>query len=141
MGDQAGAPIEPDSQTRLLNAGQSQCAGVVGSGVPGGKQRSSNTTRSFPSVVDISDDTQAGGYDAIWTLIVSPPEDEDSAISRVEKFWNSWKEVSVRPLSAGARVKPSDVTLDGKTTREGLVVEKLEDVDGLRDRLLDGPLR
>jgi hypothetical protein len=36
MGDLAGVPIEPDSQTRLLDASQSQCVGVVGSGVPGG---------------------------------------------------------------------------------------------------------
>jgi hypothetical protein len=36
MGELAGVPIEPDKQTRLLNACLDQ-AGVIAGGVPGGK--------------------------------------------------------------------------------------------------------
>ncbi|KAG1734747.1 ribosomal protein S5 domain 2-type protein [Suillus paluster] len=49
MGDLAGVEIEPEQQTHLLDQSIEQ-AGVIGGGVPG-----------------------AGGYDAIWLLICSPP--------------------------------------------------------------------
>jgi len=39
MGESVGVPIEPDEQTRLLDA-CTQRAGVIGGGVPGGKSRS-----------------------------------------------------------------------------------------------------
>lgn len=39
MGESVGVPIEPDEQTRLLDA-CIQRAGVIGGGVPGGKSRS-----------------------------------------------------------------------------------------------------
>jgi len=77
MGELAGVPIEPDKQTRLLNACLDQ-AGVIAGGVPG-----------------------AGGYDAIWVLVVDlghpPPRDP---VSTVEGVWLDWKEMNVSPLMA-----------------------------------------
>jgi hypothetical protein len=39
MGESVGVPIEPDEQTRLLDACIHR-SGVIGGGVPGGKSRS-----------------------------------------------------------------------------------------------------
>ncbi|KZT58878.1 Phosphomevalonate kinase [Calocera cornea HHB12733] len=83
MGTLADVPIEPEEQSRLVDA----CValpGVIGGGVPG-----------------------AGGYDAIWLLVI----DNDGPVSSVEGVWQKWTEMSVSPLSAsesherGARVE------------------------------------
>ncbi|KAI9613711.1 hypothetical protein KEM48_003710 [Puccinia striiformis f. sp. tritici PST-130] len=88
MGNQSNVPIEPDSQTHLLDECE-QHQGVVGSGVPG-----------------------AGGYDAIWVLIFTPPlvsepltvskvdiKSEQTSINIVIDFLNHWSHSSVRVLS------------------------------------------
>ncbi|KAJ9105869.1 hypothetical protein QFC20_004204 [Naganishia adeliensis] len=84
MGEASGVPIEPDEQTRLLDACL-QIPGVIGGGVPG-----------------------AGGYDAIYLLIAEPEEttpgssSNTSAVAQVEKLWQDWKELSVCPLASRA---------------------------------------
>ncbi|WVQ63430.1 phosphomevalonate kinase [Kwoniella botswanensis] len=94
MSELSGVPIEPPEQTRLLDA-CSELEGVIGGGVPG-----------------------AGGYDALFLLIVDTP----SVVSRVDKLWSGWKEMSVCPLLA----KQSD---------GGLKVEELDAVKGLKEAL------
>ncbi|CUA66898.1 phosphomevalonate kinase [Rhizoctonia solani] len=78
MGKSSGVPIEPPEQTQLLDA---CCAlpGVVGGGVPG-----------------------AGGYDAIWLLVLQPQDEAlaCSVVSSVEKLWQGWTGMSVSPLLA-----------------------------------------
>lgn len=94
MGELAGVPIEPDKQTRLLNACLDQ-AGVIAGGVPGGKRHSARALNP------VSVTTSAGGYDAIWVLVVDlghpPPRDP---VSTVEGVWLDWKEMNVSPLMA-----------------------------------------
>jgi phosphomevalonate kinase len=81
----------------------------------------------------------AGGYDALWVLVLSPPADRDSAVASVEGFWQGWQEASVRPLSRGARVKVGAATTsdDDRQSPSGLRVENLDHVTGLRAALLD----
>ncbi|RUS15435.1 ribosomal protein S5 domain 2-type protein [Endogone sp. FLAS-F59071] len=74
-------PVEPEEQTRLLDACLA-VPGVVMAGVPG-----------------------AGGYDAIFCIVLSA-----DAAREVERVWQSWTEMSVGPLLAqedfvGARVE------------------------------------
>ncbi|OCF54614.1 phosphomevalonate kinase [Kwoniella mangroviensis CBS 10435] len=94
MSELSGVPIEPPEQTRLLDA-CSELEGVIGGGVPG-----------------------AGGYDALFLLIVDTP----SVVSRVDNLWSGWKEMSVCPLLA----KQSD---------DGLRLEELIAVKGLKEAL------
>ncbi|EJU04392.1 phosphomevalonate kinase [Dacryopinax primogenitus] len=94
MGILADVPIEPDEQCRLLDA----CIavpGVIGGGVPG-----------------------AGGYDAIWLLVIDGGETQ-GALSTVEGVWQSWTEMSVSPLMAW------------ESHEGGARVEKIENVPGL----------
>ncbi|KAG7530252.1 hypothetical protein FFLO_05182 [Filobasidium floriforme] len=82
MGESASVPIEPDEQTELLDA---CCAipGVIGGGVPG-----------------------AGGYDAIYVLVVdtpdSTPTDGPCTAEQVRLLWSNWKSLSVSPLQSRA---------------------------------------
>ncbi|WWC92561.1 phosphomevalonate kinase [Kwoniella dendrophila CBS 6074] len=94
MSELSGVPIEPPEQTRLLDA-CSKLPGVIGGGVPG-----------------------AGGYDALFLLIIDSP----SVLSKVDNLWLEWKEMSVCPLLA----KQSD---------GGLRVEDLKSVPGLKEAL------
>ncbi|KAK3985990.1 putative Phosphomevalonate kinase [Cladorrhinum sp. PSN332] len=66
IGDLSGTPIEPESQTKMLDALE-EVEGVVGSVVPG-----------------------AGGYDAAAILIRD--EDDKVTVKRVEKFLEEWSE-------------------------------------------------
>ncbi|GAA5825099.1 hypothetical protein JCM11251_006098 [Rhodosporidiobolus azoricus] len=111
MGEQSGVPIEPPEQTQLLDA-CSAIPGVVGAGVPG-----------------------AGGYDAIWVLCLAPPtfsssSSSPSPASEVEALLRSYTGMSVRPLSTNAWVKGG--TFEGEA---GLLREKVEGVDGLREAM------
>ncbi|GAA5961348.1 hypothetical protein JCM3765_004382 [Sporobolomyces pararoseus] len=113
MGEASNVPIEPPSQSKLLNA-ISEIDGVVGAGVPG-----------------------AGGYDAIWVLCLTPSSSAESTsnsstpLEKVQDLLTSWKEMSVRPLSRNAWVKGTE---SGKVGSErGLLREKLENVEGLRE--------
>lgn len=72
MSTLSSVPIEPPSQTRLLDA-CSICPGVLGGGVPG-----------------------AGGFDAIFLLVVGEPR----VVSAVERVWEGWTELGVCPLMA-----------------------------------------
>jgi len=101
MGTRAGVPIEPPEQTELLNACIAQ-PGVVGCGVPG-----------------------AGGYDAIWVLVLDPPQsavtkDDEKPLHHVETVWASWTKLDVSPLSAS------------ESFDKGFRLEKIDDVPGLR---------
>ncbi|ELU42518.1 phosphomevalonate kinase [Rhizoctonia solani AG-1 IA] len=101
MGKSSGVPIEPPEQTRLLDA---CCAlpGVIGGGVPG-----------------------AGGYDAIWLLVLQPQDKElaSSVVASVEKLWQRWTELSVSPLLAT------------ESLERGARKELLQDVLGLEAAL------
>lgn len=72
MSTLSSVPIEPEFQTRLLDACSSS-PGVLGGGVPG-----------------------AGGFDAIFLLVI----DEPVVVRGVEKIWEGWTEMSVCPLLA-----------------------------------------
>jgi phosphomevalonate kinase len=61
MGECAGVGIEPDEQTRLVDATES-VEGVLAAGVPG-----------------------AGGVDAVFALVLTP-----QARTRVEELWSRW---------------------------------------------------
>ncbi|KIJ67899.1 hypothetical protein HYDPIDRAFT_25360 [Hydnomerulius pinastri MD-312] len=95
MGEQAGdnAPIEPEEQTNLLDQCISQ-NGVICGGVPG-----------------------AGGYDAIWLLVLDPRGDMYEPLHAVERVWERFPNVS--PLLAT------------ESQDQGAKVEKLEEVPGL----------
>ncbi|KAJ2616254.1 phosphomevalonate kinase [Coemansia sp. RSA 1365] len=71
LGENAGVPIEPPKQTRLLDACMA-VPGVCMAAVPG-----------------------AGGYDAIFCIVLSK-----AAGDAVERLWSSWAEMSVGPLLA-----------------------------------------
>ncbi|KAM0791707.1 hypothetical protein ACM66B_003978 [Microbotryomycetes sp. NB124-2] len=111
MGESSGVPIEPPEQTRLLDA-CSALPGVIGAGVPG-----------------------AGGYDAVWVLVLCPSHDNTSTSSnsspppeqQVEQLLRNWTEMSVRPLSRNAWIKGGVNSVES-----GLLQEELESVQGLR---------
>ncbi|EPS94393.1 hypothetical protein FOMPIDRAFT_62407, partial [Fomitopsis schrenkii] len=99
MGSLSGVPIEPPEQTKLLDACVSG-AGVIGGGVPG-----------------------AGGYDAIWLLVldpvICPPHELPS--SRIEGVWAEYKGMDVSPLSAS------------ESAAKGVRLEEVVGVKGLKD--------
>ncbi|KAI8618202.1 Phosphomevalonate kinase [Chytriomyces sp. MP71] len=70
----ANVPIEPPSQTRLLNS-IAALPGIIMTGVPG-----------------------AGGFDAIFVLVIDTPGNAEA----VEGVWAQWSESKVGPLLAGA---------------------------------------
>ncbi|OAX42265.1 phosphomevalonate kinase [Rhizopogon vinicolor AM-OR11-026] len=98
MGDLAGVEIEPEKQTHLLDQSIAQ-AGVIGGGVPG-----------------------AGGYDAIWLLICSPP-DLTEPLHGVESVWSTFDESNVTPLLAQESVA------------KGARVVQLDEIPGLREAI------
>ncbi|KAJ1855365.1 phosphomevalonate kinase [Coemansia sp. RSA 638] len=71
LGENAGVPIEPPKQTRLLDACMA-VPGVCMAAVPG-----------------------AGGYDAIFCIVLS-----QASGNAVERVWSEWTEMSVGPLLA-----------------------------------------
>ncbi|KAG8907936.1 phosphomevalonate kinase [Tulasnella sp. 403] len=78
MGSLSNVPIEPPEQTNLLDSCVAK-PGVIGGGVPG-----------------------AGGYDAIWVLVLDLPNGpQSSPVTHVESVWSNWKEMNVSPLSCG----------------------------------------
>ncbi len=99
MGKLSDAPIEPLEQTALLDTCVS-VAGVIGGGVPG-----------------------AGGYDAVWLLVLDPPNcaHEELPSVRVERVWSTYKGLDVSPLLAS------------ESAAKGVRVEKLQEVRGLAD--------
>ncbi|KAI0728166.1 ribosomal protein S5 domain 2-type protein [Fomitopsis betulina] len=104
MGSLSGVPIEPPEQTKFLDACVSG-AGVIGGGVPG-----------------------AGGYDAIWLLVLDPvicPAHELPS-SRIEGVWAEYKGMDVSPLSAS------------ESAAKGVRLEDVASVKGLKD-LVDAP--
>ncbi|QRW08388.1 phosphomevalonate kinase-like protein [Ceratobasidium sp. AG-Ba] len=78
VGKSSGVPIEPPEQTQLLDACYA-LPGVVGGGVPG-----------------------AGGYDAIWLLVLQPQDSvlATSIVAKVEQLWQNWTGLRVSPLLA-----------------------------------------
>ncbi|TFK44704.1 phosphomevalonate kinase [Crucibulum laeve] len=99
MGELSQVPIEPVEQTQLLDACVSQ-AGVVGGGVPG-----------------------AGGYDAIWLLVLNPVScaPDQSPLERVEHIWTNYTALDVSPLSAT------------ESLARGARIENLDSIPGLRE--------
>ncbi|KAJ3211093.1 phosphomevalonate kinase [Entophlyctis luteolus] len=102
----AKVPVEPPSQTRLLNAIY-KVPGVIMSGIPG-----------------------AGGFDAIFVLVVEDVrEGNPDTVARgenveaIEEVWRTWRLSEVGPLLAGA-----DSNL-------GISIEDVEKVPGLKMRL------
>ncbi|KAG8826432.1 phosphomevalonate kinase [Serendipita sp. 401] len=100
MGELAGVPIEPDEQTRLLDS-CTGVPGVIGGGVPG-----------------------AGGYDAIWILIIELDDASlGSPLANVQKLWQGWQEMNVSPLLAE------------ESLSSGLRMEQLNEVNGLAEAM------
>ncbi|KAJ3377987.1 phosphomevalonate kinase, partial [Entophlyctis sp. JEL0112] len=102
----AKVPVEPPSQTRLLNAIY-KVPGVIMSGIPG-----------------------AGGFDAIFVLVVEDVrEGNPDTVARgenveaIEEVWRTWRLSEVGPLLAGA-----DSNL-------GISIEDVEKVPGLKMHL------
>jgi len=75
MGTESSVPIEPDTQTALLDASL-QVNGVLIAGVPG-----------------------AGGYDAIFCIIADDGDDVRSTFHQLLGIWEQ-REVPVCPLLA-----------------------------------------
>lgn len=71
----------------------------------------------------------AGGYDAIWLLIIdTKSQGEELAMSsevgrKVEELWSGWKEMNVSPLGAS------------ESRTGGARIEKIDSVEGLREAL------
>ena len=116
MGEMSGVPIEPSSQTKLLDACLAQ-PGVIGCGVPGGK-----SLKPF-SLSLAKSHSQAGGFDAIWVLVLDPvvAEERDKPMHRVENVWATWTDGSVTPLSAT------------ESFDKGVRVEDIDRIPGLND--------
>ena len=116
MGDLSGVPIEPDQQTKLIDACIERF-GVIGGGVPGG--------RCGPFTLKVKLNIElAGGFDAIWVLVVDLEDSSiPSAITEVENVWLGWTEMSVSPLMAEA------------SNERGLRVESIDKVEGLIEAL------
>ncbi|OUM63176.1 hypothetical protein PIROE2DRAFT_10335, partial [Piromyces sp. E2] len=78
LSEKTETPIEPESQTHLLDACM-ECPGVLMAGVPG-----------------------AGGFDAIFCVIMEGKASGSSCkgIDAIEKLWQNWDESSVCPLCA-----------------------------------------
>lgn len=114
MGKAAGedVTIEPDAQTELLDASIAQ-KGVICGGVPGGK-RFLIVSRSGC----VPDCHLAGGYDAIWLLVLEPNDSTSEALSAVEKLWEGFPNVS--PLLAT------------ESKDRGAKIEDIDQVPGLR---------
>lgn len=88
----------------------------------------------------------AGGYDAIWVLVLSPalsassgnPKTEPSPADKVRRIWSSWTEMSVNPLSDDACVVGGEEEeagkdgVDGGGRRKGMSMEEVDRVKGLR---------
>jgi hypothetical protein len=51
------------------------------------------------SIVD-TDSHIAGGYDALWVLVLDPENAGEKPSDRVEQVWASWKKLDVSPLLA-----------------------------------------
>ena len=139
MGLLARAPLEPPSQTALLDASVA-VAGVVGGGVPG-----------------------AGGFDAVWLLACAPPAcaPEERPEARVERVWATFgvgegkvdgkgkekgqkdagaengKEEKEKEEKEGEKEKEGATRVSPLLATEsdapGLRIERLEDVRGLRE--------
>jgi phosphomevalonate kinase len=75
IGNRADVPIEPDSQTHLLDACL-EVEGVIIAGVPG-----------------------AGGYDAIFCVICDDGDGDDSTLKKLVDMWEQ-REERVCPLLA-----------------------------------------
>jgi phosphomevalonate kinase len=87
MGNESSVPIEPPTQTSLLDASL-QVPGVLIAGVPG-----------------------AGGYDAIFCVIADDGDDVYSTFHQLVTVWERWQ-VRVCPLLAreeGAGILFEDV--------------------------------
>ncbi|KAH8930010.1 Phosphomevalonate kinase [Atractiella rhizophila] len=102
MGELAGVPIEPPEQQKLIDA-CCELPGVLGGGVPG-----------------------AGGYDAIWILIIASEETE----KKVSSFFEGWKENQTK-------VKLLSKIPGSMEAREGLKELSLGNVPGLKE-LING---
>jgi phosphomevalonate kinase len=97
MSKLAGVPVEPEAQTRLLDA-CGQLPGVVIGGVPG-----------------------AGGFDAIFLLVIdraTTSTEHGQNGKKVEDLWRAWKEMDVGPLLA--RQSASGLRLEDYKTVPGL---------------------
>ncbi|KAL9711867.1 phosphomevalonate kinase [Leucoagaricus gongylophorus] len=72
----------------------------------------------------------AGGYDAIWLLVCDPVDcsPDQRPTERIEHVWSIYEELNVSPLSSS------------ESTTHGIRLEKLEDVPGLMDTVLNAPV-
>jgi len=87
MGEQASVPIEPPTQTALLDESL-KVNGVFIAGVPG-----------------------AGGYDAIFCLIADDMDVEANRESTIDRLFAAWKGSGVRVCPLLAQNDPSGLLL------------------------------
>lgn len=92
----SNVPIEPEEQTRLLDACMDM-PGVVMAGVPGGILYIFKTCLPCDNLLTNHSFFKAGGYDAIFCIVLSQEAKEN-----VRKLWTSWKEMNVSSLLAQA---------------------------------------
>ena len=77
---------------------------------------------------DMTSSFTAGGYDAVWVLVLDPrtaTDAEEMPLHRVERVWAGWKDLDVSPLSAT------------ESFEKGLRLERVSLVPGLADALKD----
>jgi hypothetical protein len=76
----------------------------------------------------------AGGYDALWILVLSPSPTQSSAEEQVRALFNSWKEMSVQPLSHKACLH-TPASEASQQEKKGLAQHQLEEVAGLAEAI------
>ena len=86
LGDNAGTPVEPEEITNILNETERVIPGVLATGAPG-----------------------AGGYDAVYTILLDP-----SLVEKTEALWMHWEELPMTLLTTSEQ--PKGVTLKQSTT-------------------------
>lgn len=108
MGELADVPIEPETQTDVLDK-TIALPGVIGGGVPGGKWL--KWSCYFINVI------VAGGYDALWVLIID--RGDTGVLKGVEYLWQDTKSMRVTPLNVS------------ESEGVGLQLRNLDEVVGL----------
>lgn len=80
---------------------------------------------NHPQLIDLD---VAGGYDAIWLLVLDVDGDAEAGVGgvpsdRIQEVWRSWKGLDVSPLLAS------------ESMEKGIHVEDLASVKGLADTI------
>lgn len=87
----------------------------------------------------------AGGYDAVWLLVLNPNANEPDASTgespaeaKIRQIWSDWAPMSVKALSSKARISTGMPSSSGQNIgrqTSGLRAHALRDVHRLEDVL------